>query len=95
MVNMKNQYFGVRWRGDRTGHLYVSLFDGGERKAAEDAYKHLVENGSLPDFSPGSGLVEPVHCLELGPVTGVPLQHEGKVITFIGDVSVDAPFGAD
>lgn len=87
--------WGVAWKGCRSGHTYVSLFAAEAHAAAVMAYQHLVTEGSLPDYSPGCGLVEPLDCLELGESDGQPAEHRGLPINYIGDTGATPPYGAD
>lgn len=72
---------GVRWRGQRSGHYYVTVFT--HRGAAELALQHILVEGSLPDYSPGSYKHEPVGCLELGDNSEKPEIYEGMPIVYV------------
>jgi len=93
-MNTATALVGIQWRGYRSGHFYVTLFDAEHRIAAVDALDHLKRVGSLPDYSPGMNRVEPFGCIELGHSSDRPVEHEGrKVFYLVGTETI--PVGDD
>lgn len=88
-------YWGVHWKGWRSGHLYVTLFCAQHREAAVHALEHLKAETELPDYSPCSGLIDPSECLELGECTELPAEHEAKKIIYLSNPAEPAPIGSD
>lgn len=85
---------GIFWRGDRSGQYYVSLYDSSAQPDAEKALDLLLNDGSLPDYSPGCELTPPFETLELGLTSSPPVAFDGKEITYLGSGDI-TPIGCD